>query len=55
MDRVTLESNFMLAKGTSFKGAAKALLAADQLLYAGAHIPAIQAELTQRKFCKATC
>ncbi len=55
MDRVTLESNFMLTKGASFKSAAKALLAADQLLYAGAHVPAIQAELTARKFCKATC
>ncbi len=55
MDRVTLESNFMLTKGASFKSGAKALLAADQLLYAGAHVPTIQAELTERKFCKATC
>lgn len=55
MDRVTLESNFMLTKGASFKSASKALLAADELLYAGAHVPAIQTELTARKFCKATC
>ena len=55
MDRVTLESNFMLTKGAKFKSAAKALLAADQLLYAGAHVPTIQAELTERKFCKSTC
>ncbi len=55
MDRVTLESNFMLTKSATFKSASKALLAADQLLYAGAHVPTIQAELTERKFCKAAC
>lgn len=55
MDRVTLESNFMLTKSASFKSAAKALLAADHLLYAGAHVPTIQAELTERKICKRTC
>lgn len=55
MDKVVLESNFLLTKKTSYKSAGKALLAADQLVYAGAHLPQIQAALTARKFCKATC
>ncbi len=51
-DRVVLESNFMLARSSGFKDAARALLAADKLLYAGAHAPTIRAALIDRKFCK---
>jgi hypothetical protein len=54
MDRVVLEANFTNSKGTSFKSFAKGMLAADQLLYAGAHIPAIEAVLVDRKFCKSS-
>jgi Fungalysin metallopeptidase (M36) len=54
MDRVTLEANFSNSKGTTFKSFAKGLLAADQLLYAGAHIPTIEADLVSRKFCKSS-
>jgi hypothetical protein len=50
MDRVVLESNFLLTRKSNFKAGAKALLAADQLLYAGAHSAQITAEMTQRKF-----
>jgi hypothetical protein len=52
MDRVVLESHFMLAKRSGFGDGARALLAADQLLYAGAHVPALEAELIERRFCK---
>ena len=55
MDRVALESNFLLSKKSGYKDGARALLAADQLLYAGAHVPQIQAVMTARKFCGATC
>lgn len=51
-DRVVLESNFMLAQRSGFKDAARALLAADELLYAGAHAATIEAALIERKFCK---
>lgn len=52
MDRVVLESHFMLGKRSSFRDGARALIAADELLYAGAHVPAIEAELIERQFCK---
>lgn len=55
MDRVVLESNFLLTRKSNFKAGGAALLAADQLLYAGAHVPQIQAAMTARKFCKASC
>ena len=32
----------------------RAIVAADQLLYAGAHIPTIEADLVSRKFCKSS-
>ena len=51
MDRVIFESHFMLAPRISFRDAAKALLAADQLLYASAHAATIEAEMVQRKLC----
>ena len=53
MDRVVLESHFMLAPRISFRDAARALLAADQLLYASAHAAAIEAEMVERKLCPA--
>jgi hypothetical protein len=52
MDRVVLESHFMLGKRSGFADGVRALLAADQLLYAGAHVPALEAELIERRFCK---
>jgi hypothetical protein len=54
MDRVVLESHFMLGKRSGFGDGARALLAADGLLYAGAHAAAIEAEMVERKFCKAS-
>jgi hypothetical protein len=53
MDRVVLESNFMLARKSTFRDGARAVLAADQLLYAGADSAAIAAEMIQRGFCPA--
>jgi len=50
MDRVVLESNFLLTKKSNFKAGAKALIAADNLLYAGAHVAQIQATMQARKF-----
>ncbi len=55
MDRIVLEANFMGSKKTNYKSTAKALLAADDLLYAGEHKPTIQAALTARKFCGNVC
>ena len=55
MDRVVLEANFLNTKKTSYKDAGRALLASDQLLYAGAHAAQIQAALTARKFCGPVC
>ena len=55
MDRVVLEANFLNTKKTDFRDAARGLLAADQLLYGGAHAAQIQAEMTERKFCPAAC
>jgi hypothetical protein len=55
MDRLVLEANFMGSRKTNYRSTGKALLAADQLLFAGAHTATIQQALTDRKFCKATC
>jgi hypothetical protein len=55
MDRLVLEANFLGSSKTNYKSTGKALLASDQLLYSGVHAPQIQAALTARKFCKATC
>ncbi len=55
MDRIVLEANFMGSKSTNYKSTGKALLAADDLLYAGVHKPTIQQALTDRKFCGASC
>ncbi len=54
VDRVVLEANFTNSRGTTFKSFARGMLAADQLLYAGAHIPALEAMLVDRKFCKSS-
>ena len=54
VDRVVLEANFTNSRGTTFKSFAKGILAADQLLYAGAHIPTLEALLVERKFCKSS-
>ena len=54
MDRVVLESHFMLSRSSNFKAGAKALIAADKLLYAGAHVAAIEDEMVAREFCPKT-
>jgi hypothetical protein len=51
-DRVVMESNFMLARTSGFRDGARALIAADQLLYGGEHAAAIEAEMMERRFCK---
>ncbi len=51
-DRVVLESHFMLSRGSRFRDGARALIAADRLLYAGAHEAAIEAEMVARGFCR---
>jgi hypothetical protein len=53
LDRDVLESNFMLARKSNFRDGARALLAADQTLYAGANAQAISAEMVSRGFCPA--
>jgi hypothetical protein len=52
VDRVLIESHFMLSRTSNFRDGARALLAADELLYAGAHVPVLEAEMAQRGFCK---
>ena len=42
----------MLGERSTFRDGARALIAADGLLYGGAHVPAIEAELIERRFCK---
>jgi hypothetical protein len=54
MDRDVLEANFTNSKSTSYESFAAGILAADQLFYAGAHIPALEAEFVARKFCKSS-
>jgi len=48
MDKVVLQSNFLLTPDADFKSASEALLVADQQLYGGAHQPQIAAELDAR-------
>ncbi|MGH2952590.1 MAG: M36 family metallopeptidase [Solirubrobacterales bacterium] len=52
VDRVLLESHLMLTRRANFRDGARALLAADDLLYAGTHRPTIEAELIERGFCR---
>jgi hypothetical protein len=54
LDRVLIESHLMLAANSNFRDGARALIAADGLLYAGAHGAAIEAEMVQRRFCPST-
>jgi hypothetical protein len=51
-DRVVLESHFLLTRRANFRAGARALVAADSLLYGGVHAPTITAEMVQRGFCK---
>ena len=51
IDRVVLESHFMLGRRAKFSDGARALIAADELLYAGAHAAAIEAEMVERGLC----
>ncbi|MQA74373.1 MAG: hypothetical protein GEU88_08565, partial [Solirubrobacterales bacterium] len=53
MDRIVLESHFMYTERSGFGDAVRALLASDRLLYAGAHLPTLEAVLVARKFCPA--
>ena len=53
MDRVVLEANFMLTTKSDFKDGAKALIAADQLLYGGAHAATIEAALDRSQIASA--
>jgi hypothetical protein len=50
-DRVLLESHLMLTRRADYRDGARALLAADDLLYAGAHHATLEAELIQRRYC----
>ena len=52
MDRVALEANFLLTPRSGFSDNAKALLAADRMLYGGAHAATIEAALIDREICK---
>ena len=44
MDRDVLEGNFMLTRKSGFADGARAILTADQMLYGGAHVAAIEAD-----------
>jgi hypothetical protein len=54
MDRVLIQSHLVLARNSNLRDGARALLAADGLLYAGAHAAAIEAEMVSRGFCAST-
>jgi hypothetical protein len=51
LDRDALESFFMLSRKSNFRDGARALIAADQSLYGGAHVGPITAEMVARGFC----
>ena len=50
-DRIVLQSQFMYTRRTKFRDAARALIAADKLLYDGAHTNAVEGEMVERRFC----
>jgi hypothetical protein len=52
-DRVVLQSHLLLTKNSNLRDGARALIAADQLLYGGGHVGTIEAEMVQRGFCGA--
>jgi hypothetical protein len=54
MDRVVLESHFMLGKKPTYTEGAEALIGADQLLYGGADCGAIRGEMIDREFLPST-
>jgi hypothetical protein len=54
-DRVVLQSHLLLTKNSNLRDGARALIAADELLYGGAHVTTIEAEMVQRGFCESTC
>jgi Fungalysin metallopeptidase (M36) len=53
-DRVVLQSHLLLTKNSNLRDGARALIAADELLYGGAHVASIEAEMVQRGFCSST-
>jgi hypothetical protein len=55
MDRVLIQSHLLLGRNSNFLDGANALIAADELLYGGAHAAAIEAEMVQRGFCQSAC
>jgi hypothetical protein len=50
-DRVVLQSHLLLTRNSNLRDGARALIAADGLLYGGAHAASIEAEMVQRGFC----
>jgi hypothetical protein len=55
MDRVLIQSHLLLGRNSNLLDGANALIAADELLYGGAHAVAIEAEMVQRGFCMSAC
>jgi hypothetical protein len=53
-DRVLLQSHLLLTRNSNLRDGARALIAADALLYGGAHAAPIEAEMVQRGFCGST-
>jgi Fungalysin metallopeptidase (M36) len=53
-DRVVLQSHLLLTRNSNLRDGARALIAADGLLYGGAHAASIEAEMVQRGFCGST-
>jgi hypothetical protein len=53
MDRVLIQSHLLLARNSNLRDGARALIAADGLLYSGVHAAAIEAEMVQRGLCAA--
>jgi hypothetical protein len=49
-----LQSHLLLTKNSNLRDGARALIAADELLYGGAHVASIEAEMVQRGFCSST-
>ena len=54
MDRVVLQSHFLVTRKAEFRDGARALLAADRILYGGVHAATLEAEMVQRGFCRKT-
>ena len=54
MDRVLIQSHLLLSRNSNLRDGARALIAADGLLYSGTHAAAIEAETVQRRFCSSS-